>query len=215
MNVNTVYNISICCILVVFFLVSYFLGSMIYASEPKETEPETKEISFSVAPAQTDRLPDPLEVVAEPEETKECNYTGGGVYYDIPLDEDRQDYVFSLCEEYDVPCELVFAIMGAESFYNDGEISADGDYGIMQINSVNHAALSEILGVTDFLDYEQNVFCGIYMLSDYYHRYTDFNKIAMCYRYGENGAKEMWDKGIYETDYTRQIVRGIAMLTYK
>ena len=53
------------------------------------------------------------------------------------------------------------------------------------------------------------------MLSHYYHLYTDFNKIAMCYRYGENGAKEMWDKDIYETDYTRQIVRTIATLTYR
>ncbi len=215
MNINTAYNICLSVILVVFFLLSYFLGMMLHAADPQLTEESGEEVIFTVAPADLEDAPIALEPVTEPVETEECNYTGGGIYYDIELSDQRQDYVFSLCEEYDVPCELVLAIMGAESSYRDGQVSDDGDYGIMQINSVNHSALTEKLGVTDFLDYEQNVLCGVYMLSEYYHRYTDFNKIAMCYRYGEGGAKEMWDKGIYETDYTRQIVRGIAALKYR
>ena len=215
LNINTVYNISLCCILVVFFVTAYFLGIMIYASDAGIPDTEEKEISFTVAPARMDEQPTPIEPIPEPSETDACDYTGSDSYYDIPLIDQRQEYIFALCDEYDVPCELVLAIMGAESSYRDGQISPDGDYGIMQINEINHPYLAEKLGVTDFLDFEQNVLCGVYMLSDYYHRYTDFNKIAMCYRYGENGAKEMWDKEIYETDYTRQIVRAIATLAYR
>ncbi|MBR6513739.1 MAG: transglycosylase SLT domain-containing protein [Clostridia bacterium] len=216
MSVNTVYNISLCCILVIFFFMSWFLGSMLYARE--DTLPpvtEESETGFSIGANNMQKRPEALETVFEPRETEVCSYTDSAYYYDIPLDDEKQAYVFDICKEYDVPCELVFAVMGAESTYTEDRISDNGDYGIMQINQINHQKLIEELGVSDFLDYKQNVLCGIYMLSDYYHRYTDFNKIAMCYRYGENAAKEMWEKGIYSTDYTRQIVRTIATLTYR
>lgn len=215
MNINRVYNICLCVILAVFFFGAYFLGNSLEAREEKKEQKE-KEITFTVEPAnqiETEVLA--LETVAEPKEVQVCDYTVSEYYYDIELEDSKQDYVFKLCSEYDLPCELVFAVMGVESSYMDSRISSNGDYGIMQINSINHAWLSEKLGVDDFLDYEQNVLCGVYMLADYYHRYVDFNKIAMCYRYGENAAKEMWERGITETDYTRQIVRRMALMEYR
>lgn len=215
LNINTAYNISLCCILVIFFVASYFLGSLIHISDNDIALPEEREITFTVSKNSMDKQPEHLERVPEPKETEVCSYTVSAYYYDIPLSDEKQDYVFDMCEKYDVPCELVLAVMGAESTYTEGQISHNGDYGIMQINKINHPWLAEELGITDFMDYEQNVLCGVYMLSHYYHLYTDFNKIAMCYRYGENGAKEMWQNGIYETDYTRQIVRSIAMLNYR
>lgn len=216
LNINTAYNISLGCILLIFFLVSYFLGSFLYASEKDELpKPVEKETGFTVAPYNPDKQPDSLQHIPEPKQTEAGSPAVVKRYYDIPLTDEKQDYVFDMCEKYGVSCELVFAIMGAESIYSEVQISKDGDYGIMQINRINHQRLSQELGVSDFLDYKQNVLCGIYMLSDYYNRYTDFNKIAMCYRYGETGAKKMWDQGIYETDYTRQIVRSIAMLKYR
>ena len=215
LNINTAYNIVLCCIIVVFFLSSYFLGSYFYASDKDIADPVEKQITFTLGKNNMSARPTEIDSIPEPKETEICSYTVSAYYYDLPLSDDRQDYVFEMCEKYDVPCELVLAVMGAESTYAEDRISANGDYGIMQINKVNHQQLTAELGVTDFMDFEQNVLCGVYMLSYYYHLYTDFNKIAMCYRYGENGAKEMWDKGIYETDYTRQIVRSIAMLEYR
>ncbi len=215
MNINRIYNICLCVILAVFFFGAYFLGNSLEAKEEKKALKE-KEITFTVEPAsrmKTELLA--LERVQEPKAVEECDYTVSEYYYNVDLDDAKQDYVFGLCSEYDLPCELVFAVMGVESSYIDSRISSNGDYGIMQINSINHAWLSEELGVDDFLDYEQNVLCGVYMLADYYHRYVDFNKIAMCYRYGENAAKEMWANGITETDYTRQIVRRIALMEYR
>lgn len=216
MNINRLYNICLCVILAVFFFGAYFLGNSFEARDVKAEVPKEKEISFTVEPAakmKTEVLA--LEKIPEPVEAEECDYTVSKYYYNIDLDNNRQDYVFKVCSEYDLPCELVFAVMGVESSYEDSRISNNGDYGIMQINSINHGWLSEELGVDDFLDYEQNVLCGVYMLADYYHRYVDFNKIAMCYRYGENAAKEMWSNGITETDYTRQIVRRMAMMEYR
>lgn len=215
MNINTAYNISLCCIIVVFFLSSYFLGNYLYASDKDLADTTKKEITFTLAKNSMDEQPAAIENISEPKVTEVPSLSVSPYYYDIPLSDGQQDYVFEKCEEYDVPCELVLAVMEAESTYTEDRISANGDYGIMQINEINHPQLTSELGVTDFTDFEQNVLCGVYMLSHYYHLYTDFNKIAMCYRYGENGAKQMWDKGVYETDYTRQIVRSIAMLKYR
>ncbi len=215
MNVNTIYNISLCCIIVIFFLASYFLGSYFYRTDRDMEPTPEKEITFTLSKQGIETQPAEVRAVSEPRETEICSYTDSAYYYDIPLSDGMQDYVFDKCEEYDVPCELVFAVMGAESGYASDRVSDNGDYGIMQINSVNHPQLTKELGVTDFLDFEQNVLCGVYMLSHYYHLYTDFNRIAMCYRYGESGAEAMWDSGIRETDYTRKIVRTIATLTYR
>lgn len=211
------YTLSISIILTVFFVASYTVGSLLAAAPSEVTieEEPKKSYSFTLAPADLSQRPKSLEPIESREEKPERSYTNSERFYDIPLNDGRQSYVFTLCEKYNLPCELVFGVMSAESEYLDGQISEGGDYGIMQINSINHDMLREELGVSDFLDFEQNVHCGIYMLSEYYHKYTDFNKIAMCYRYGEAGAMEMWKKGVYSTDYTSRVVRNIALLEFR
>ncbi len=213
MKFNTLYNICLSCILVIFFAASWLLGTMVYASESYPFENKRESISGNTV--SIDRPLEPLEAVTVPREAETCDYTQSEWYYDIPLSNTEQEYIFEVCSEYDVPCELVLGIMGAESQYINGQVSSNGDWGIMQINVINHADLKEKLGVTDFLDFEQNVLCGVYMLSEYYHKYTDFNSIAMCYRYGESGAAKMWREGTYETDYTRKVVVTIASLCYR
>ena len=136
-------------------------------------------------------------------------------YYDIPLSEEQQDTVFSYCSYYDVPCELVFAVMKVESNFNASEISQTDDFGIMQINSVNHEWLKRELGVNDLLDFSQNVKAGTFLLSEYYHKYPDVNKIVMCYRYGEHRAIEYWENGTTETQYTEAIICAIASIKKK
>lgn len=207
-----IYYICLGITVFVFFFAAYFIGTAICNAEESVCKSEEQEpcISFTVKPAAFSKAPEqqPLEGIEELLEQHE----GGEGYYDIPLSRDRQDYVFSLCQSYRIPCELVFAIMSAESNFDEASVSRSSDYGVMQINSINHPWLSKELGVDDFNDFEQNVLCGVYMLSDYYMRYTDFNKIIMCYHYGEAGAKRLWSQGIYDTSYTRSIVVAIAGL---
>ena len=74
--------------------------------------------------------------------------------YDIPLSEELQVFTFNLCEEYGADYEMVLAIMDKESDYTASAISKCSDYGIMQINKINHKWLTEELEVTDFLDPE-------------------------------------------------------------
>ena len=129
------------------------------------------------------------------------------VYFDIPLSKELQDYIRNLCDEYCVPIELVIAIIDVESSFRTDVVSKTNDYGLMQINTINHEWLQEELGITDFLDPYQNVMCGIYIISGHLEKTDgDIELALMRYNCGATGAKRLWDKGIYHTDYTRKIM---------
>lgn len=88
------------------------------------------------------------------------------VYFDVPLSEDLQDYIFELSDEYDVPASMIVAIIDNESKFDSDEISSTNDYGLMQINKCNHEAVNELLGVTDILDPYENVLAGTYLYAE-------------------------------------------------
>jgi len=128
-------------------------------------------------------------------------------YFDVALDCDLQDYIRDLCETYDVPMELVIAMIHQESSFRANVVSGSNDYGLMQINTINHEWLQKEPGVTDFLVPYQNVLCGIYIISGHLEKTDgDIELALMRYNCGATGAKRLWDKGIYETDYTRKIM---------
>ena len=77
----------------------------------------------------------------------------------------------------------------------------------MQISSVNHGWLSDELGITDFLDLYSNVKAGLYILRNLFQKYETPEKVLMAYNMGENGAKVLWNQGIYGTDYTRLVLQ--------
>ncbi len=132
--------------------------------------------------------------------------------YDIPLAEELQAYTFSLCEEYGTDYEMVLALMNRESEYTTGAISKTGDYGIMQINKINHKWLTEELGITDFLDPEQNILSGVYMLAELTEKYDDLHRILMAYNMGERGARDYVARGNASSSYSRHIVQRRAEL---
>lgn len=127
------------------------------------------------------------------------------VYYDCPLDRDLQDYIRYMCGMNELPMSLVIALISVESSFQSNVISDTNDYGLMQINTINHEWLSEEYGITNFLDPHQNIFCGITILSQHYDKYQDIDKALMAYNLGATGAKRMWDKGTYETTYTNKV----------
>lgn len=128
-------------------------------------------------------------------------------YLDIPLSEEIQDYIRELSLEYDVPFELLIAIMETESNFQSDLISSTNDYGIMQINKVNHKWLKEELGITDFLDTKQSILCGTYIISGLYHKYDgDLHKSLTAYNRGEGGMRKVWKKGTRSTSYSRKVV---------
>ena len=129
-------------------------------------------------------------------------------YYDIPLSKELQLYTYTKCVDYGIPkhYELVLAIMWQESNYNPDIISATDDYGIMQINACNHEWLSDLLGITNFLDVYQNIDAGTYLISKMLLKYGDEHKALMAYNMGEYGASLSWHAGNYTSSYSRSVV---------
>lgn len=127
------------------------------------------------------------------------------VLYDIQLSEELQHYTQDVCEEYGVSYPLVIAIMKKESEFLPDAVSVTDDYGIMQINDVNHEWLEEDLGVTDWFDPKQNILAGVYILSQF-NEYKDVHQILMSYNCGPSGAKKLWAEGVYHTAYSRSVV---------
>ena len=126
---------------------------------------------------------------------------------DCHLDDETQQMIVEKCEEYDVDFSFVMAVIFKESSFVPNVISKSNDYGLMQINKCNHEWLSAQLGITDFLDPEQNVTAGLHMLSSLFEKYDDPAKVLMAYNMGESGARKLWNRGIYSTDYADDILQ--------
>lgn len=175
------------------------------ASIPIEASEETSEPAVITPAAVVTPLPVTTQAPApkplpEPPKEPESRY----VIYDVPLSEELQEYTQDVCEEYGVSYPLVLAIMKQESEFRADAISATGDYGIMQINDGNHEWLEGALGITDWLDPEQNILAGVYVLSQI--DYDDPHQVLMSYNCGPSGAKSLWADGIYSTAYSRAVV---------
>ena len=131
--------------------------------------------------------------------------------YDIPLSAELQTYTYQRCEALGlvpprVDYQTVLALMSKESGYTADAVSGTGDYGIMQINTVNHDWLREELGITDFLDAEQSIDAGTEMLARLSEKYGDPHKVLMAYNMGEGGAARLWAQGITSSEYSRDIM---------
>lgn len=126
------------------------------------------------------------------------------IYYDCPLSHDLQDYIRELCDKYGIPMSLVIAMIDVESSFKSKVVSATNDYGLMQINKCNHKWLEKQYGITNILDPYQNVRSGIIILAQNYN--GNMSKALMAYNLGAGGAKRLWNKGIYETSYSRKVL---------
>lgn len=184
------------------------------ADSADNAQPQTSQSAIlaaaitQIAATPIERIPRPTSgAEADPEPETEPDPAPAVRIYDIPLSEELQAFTFNLCEEYGVDYEMVLAIMDKESDYTASAISKSSDYGIMQINKINHKWLTEELEVTDFLDPEQNIRCGIYMLADLMKKYDDPHRVLMAYNMGERGAREYVAKGNTSSAYSRYIMQ--------
>lgn len=113
-----------------------------------------------------------------------------------------------MCQNYDVPLALVLAVAEQESRFNPDAVSGTSDFGLMQINRVNHGWLRQC-GI-DPLTHRGNIEAGCLMLSNVVKKYADYNLALMAYNCGEGGANRLWKQGIYSTAYSRSVMARYA-----
>lgn len=108
----------------------------------------------------------PVEPSASPEEaTEPARHRDDIVSEGRLLSYELQEVMQDCCEHYEVPYALALAIAEVETHFDPDAVSATGDYGLMQINSVNHEWLLE-KGL-DPMTHAGNIEAGIYIISQY------------------------------------------------
>lgn len=118
---------------------------------------------------------------------EESKYT----YYDVPLDEDLQRYIFEQCEEKGVDPKLVLAMIYVESSFRPSAIGDKGNsFGLMQIQPRWHQKRMDKLGCTDLLDPYQNVTVGIDYIADLIGRKDSIEWALMAYNAGASTANK-------------------------
>ena len=120
------------------------------------------------------------------------------------LDYDLQVTMQACCEEYGVPYALALAVADVESRFDPDATSNTNDYGLMQINQVNHGWLLE-QGI-DPMTPAGNIEAGVLFLSDYLTAYGDPELAVMAYNCGPSGAQNLWAAGTYSTDHSRKVM---------
>ena len=120
------------------------------------------------------------------------------------LDYDLQITMQACCEKYGVPYALALAVADVESRFDPTATSGTNDYGLMQINQVNHGWLLE-QGI-DPMTPEGNIEAGVLFLSDYLTAYGDPEMAVMAYNCGPGGAQKLWAAGTYHTEHSQKVM---------
>lgn len=188
---------------IIFSLVGILIGSLISHGSDKATEPEAE------AETETEIL-----IYGQYDGrifNGEMSMDWGGdlnfVPLDVPMDEDLQEFIFYLSAGYNIDFTLVMAMIQQESGFQADVISGSNDYGLMQINKINHPYITETLGITDFLEPYNNVRSGMFILRKLFEKYETPEKTLMAYNMGETGASRLWEQGIFETNYSKKVLQ--------
>lgn len=161
--------------------------------------------ALTIAPANK-----PIEVETQIVETK-VEVLKTQIYYNVPLDMELQDYIREECIDAELDMELVLAIMKVESDFNPKVISCTGDFGLMQVNKINFEEIERELGLTNMLDPYQGAKAGIYLLSKLKWNESE-HQMLMAYNIGVAGAQKLWEQGIYETDYSKKVLKAKELI---
>ena len=125
---------------------------------------------------------------------------------DIPLSQELIEHIWDMSLKYDIEYELIVSVIAVESNFNVDAKSKTSDYGLMQINKVNHGWLKEQFGFTDFVDPYQNIEAGCIILNDCIYNMPDYHQALMAYNMGQSRAKNLTRQGTYSSKYSRKVM---------
>lgn len=147
------------------------------------------------------------ELKAQAKETKPIAVEA--VFYDVPIDIDLLEYIQGLCCDYEIPVELVLAVIEVESSYKADAVSVAGAKGLMQVIPEHHKPRMNRLKCTDLFNPQQNVTVGMDFLAELLDTYNgNTHKALTAYNHGEKGANnKFFSKGVYQTKYSRKVLK--------
>lgn len=148
------------------------------------------------------------ESKAQAQNTEPTTITTEAVFYEVPIDIDLLDHIQGLCADYEIPVELVLAVIEVESNYQADAISPVGAVGLMQVIPEYHEPRMMKLNCFDLFNPYQNVTVGMDFLSELIDEYDgNLHKALTAYNYGQKGANDkFFGQGTYQTEYSLKVL---------
>ena len=120
------------------------------------------------------------------------------------------EYVTKYAEQYNVPVNLVYAVIRTESGFDPEAMSSAGAVGLMQMMPstfrwLTDDMLGESLADEMLYDPETNVRYGVYYLRRLYDRYGDWTTACAAYNAG-SGRVDGWLKDKTMTDLQGNLI---------
>lgn len=113
-------------------------------------------------------------------------------------------------KKHPIPAKYVFAMILVENDQFDPYLRSETqDSGITQINDANLGDFRSA-GFENVFNVEENVEFGTMRLKWAYDKYQDWHKAFMVYNMGEGRAQKLFEKGIYQTRYSRKAFTKLA-----
>ena len=114
------------------------------------------------------------------------------------------EYVVVYAEAYNVPEDVIYAVIRTESHFDSAAVSRAGAVGLMQLMPetflwLTNDMLGEHLSEAVLYDPETNIRYGTYLLSRLYTRYGDWETAAAAYN-ARSGTVDEWLKDPSYTD---------------
>lgn len=132
------------------------------------------------------------------------------LYYECDTYLHNIDIIHRYSVEYDVPIEVILAIMKIESNFNESALSHTNDYGLMQINEVH---LKELENKLDILEIDKNVECGVSLLSSLKKEKDELHFIFNSYNMGQRGYMDYIKKtGRISREYSKKGIEYVNKL---
>ena len=105
--------------------------------------------------------------------------------WEVPLDEELQEYIKAICHFSDIEPEIIIAICEKESGCNPAAVGDNGNsIGLMQIQPKWHSERVKKLGCTDLTDPYGNVTVGLDILEELWDKYGKIEMVLMAYNGG-------------------------------
>lgn len=127
-------------------------------------------------------------------------------YFDVPLSDEMQDYIFDICDSYNVDPELIVSMIFHESSFRSGVIGTNDSgysYGLMQIMPRWNQDRMDRLECQDLLDPYQNVLVGTDLIAEYIEMGNGIEWALMAYNGGLSYANRRASEGVVSSYATR------------
>lgn len=139
-------------------------------------------------------------------------------YYSIPLSHELQDLIFTMCDKYGLPYEIVLSVIYHESTYRPHLVGDSGAaYGLMQVQPKWHLARMTKYGIysnEELFDPFANVCVGIDYLGELYRVGKGLEWTLMAYNGGPDYADALTARGV-TSKYAESVIAYSVTIPYQ